>query len=115
MTQVINAIVQLLQQAIAAIFYVLGVVWAWSFGQIVGVLSSNWQALPLWKQAVLALVVLAFVVIGYQVLRQLWDAGEKVLRALLALLGVLVGLLPYVVAAGVIAFAGGYVIRSVNF
>lgn len=115
MTQVINAIVQLLQQGIAAIFHILGIVWTWSFGQIVTVLNSNWQALPLWKQLVLAIVMLALVYVGVQILRQLWDAGEKVLRAFVALLAVLVSLLPYVLIAGAIAFAGGYVIRHVNF
>jgi hypothetical protein len=115
MNQVINAIVQFLQQGIAAIFHFLGIIWTWSFGQIVTVMQSNWQALPLWKQVVLAVVVLGLAFMAFKVLRQLWDAGEKVLRAFVALLAVLVGVLPYVLVAGVIAFAGGYVIKNVNF
>lgn len=115
MNQIINTIVQLLQQGIAAIFKFIGIAWAWSFGQILAVLQSNWQALPAWKLAVLVLVLIGLAFTGYKVLRQLWDAGEKLLRAFVALLAVLIGVLPYVVVAGVIAFAGGYVIRNVNF
>jgi hypothetical protein len=115
MNQVINAIVQLLQQGIAAIFHIVGIFWAWSFGQIVGVMQSNWQALPLWKQAVLAVVLIALAFVLFKALRQLWDAGEKLLRAFVALLGVLIAVLPYVLVAGAVAFAGGYVIKNVNF
>ncbi len=115
MNQVISAIVQFLQQGIAAIFKFLEIIWTWSFGQIVSIMQSNWQALPLWKMVVLAVVMLALAFMAWKVLRQLWDAGEKVLRAFVALLAVLVGVLPYVLVAGVVAFAGGYVIKNVNF
>jgi hypothetical protein len=115
MNQVINTIVQLLQQGIAFIFKIVQLAWTWSFGEIVRIFQSNWQALPIWKMAVLAIVMIGIVVMGYKVLRQLWDAGEKLLRAFIALLAVLLGVLPYVVIAGVIAFAGGWVIKNVNF
>jgi len=115
MNQIINTIVQLLQQGIAFIFKIVQLAWTWSFGEILRVAQSNWQALPIWKMVVLAIVLIGIAVMGFKVLRQLWDAGEKVLRAFVALLAVLVGVLPYVVIAGVIAFAGGWVIKSVNF
>ncbi len=115
MNQIINTIVQFLQQGIAAIFKFVQLAWTWSFGQIIGVFQSNWQALPLWKIVVLAVVAIGIAFMVFKVLRQLWDAGEKVLRAFVALLAVLIGVLPYVVVAGVIAFAGGYVIKNVNF
>lgn len=115
MNQIINTVVQLLQQGIAFIFKIVQIAWTWSFGEIVRVMQSNWQALPIWKMAVLVVVLIGIAVMGYKVLRQLWDAGEKLLRAFVALLAVLVAVLPYVLVAGVIAFAGGWVIKSVNF
>lgn len=115
MNQIINTIVQVLHQGIAFIFKIVQIAWTWSFGEIVRVSQSNWQALPIWKMVVLAVVLIGIAVMGYKVLRQLWDAGEKLLRAFVALLAVLVSVLPYVLVAGVIAFAGGWVIKNVNF
>lgn len=115
MNQIINTIVQFLQQGIAAIFKFVQIAWTWSFGEIMRVMQSNWQALPIWKMVVLAIVLIGIAVMAFKVLRQLWDAGEKVLRAFVALLAVLVGVLPYVLIAGVIAFAGGWVLKNVNF
>lgn len=115
MNQIINTIAQLLQQGIAAILKFLQIVWTWSFGQILSVLQSNWQALPLWKMAVLGITVAGILVMLYKVARQLWDAGEKLLRAFVALLAVFITVLPFIVIAGAIAAAGGYVIKNVNF
>lgn len=115
MNQIINTIVQLLTQGIAAIFKFLQIVWTWSFGQIITIVQSNWQALPLWKIVVLAVAIVGIAAMLYKVARQLWDGAEKLLRAFIALLAIFVSVLPYIVIAGVIAFAGGYVIKSVNF
>jgi hypothetical protein len=115
MTQIINQLVQFLQQGISAIFKFLQMVWTWSFGQIVAVFQSNWQSLPLWKLAVLALVVGGIAYVLYKAALEVWDGAEKVLKAFLGLLGVLISALPYVLIAGLIAFAGGWVIRTVNF
>ncbi len=115
MNQIINQIVQFLQQGIAAIFRFLQLIWTWSFGQIVGIFQSNWQNLPLWKLVVLAIVVLGIAYVLYKAAMEVWEAGEGVLKAFVSLLGVLVSVLPYVVIAGLVAFGGSWVIRSVNF
>lgn len=114
MEQIIKQLGQILQQVIAAIIEFFGLVWTWSFGQIVTVLKSDWQSLPVWKIIVLAIVVAAIGFVLYKAVIQLWKAAEQILKAFIALLGVLVSILPYVVIAGVIAAAGGYVIQKVT-
>lgn len=114
MSQAINQLVQFLQQGIAAIFRFVQLVWTWSFGQMVQVLQSDWQSLPAWKIAVLAIVILAIIYVLYKALFALWGAAEKVLLAFVALLGVLITILPYVLVAGLIAAGGGWVIQNVN-
>jgi len=114
MSQAINQLVEFLQQGIAAIFRFVQLVWTWSFGQIVGVLQSDWQSLPAWKIVVLAIVIVAIVYVLYKAVISLWGAAEKVLLAFVALLGVLVAILPYVLVAGLIAAGGGWVIHNVN-
>ena len=114
MTQVINQIVQFLQQGVAAIFKFLQLIWTWSFGQIVAVFQSNWQALPVWKIVVLVIILAAVAYMLYKAALELWEAAEKVFKAFVALLSAFVSVLPYILIAGLIAFAGGWIINNVN-
>jgi hypothetical protein len=113
--QIIDQIVTLLQQGIEAIFRFVQLVWQWSFGQMFEIFSSNWQALPVWKIVVLAIVVIAIVYVLYKGFFALWKAAEQIFRAFVELLMVLVSILPYVLIAGIIAAAGSYIIQHVNF
>ena len=113
--QIVNQIVQFLQNGIAAIFKFLQVIWTWSFGQIVSIFQSDWQKLPPWKIVVLAIVVLAIVYVLYKAAMQLWKAAEQILQGFIALLSVLVAILPFIIIAGLMAAAGGWVIHNVNF
>jgi len=113
--QIISQIVHFLQDGIAAIFKFIQLIWTWSFGQIISVFQSDWQSLPIWKLIVLAVVVIAIVYVLYKAAFQLWDAAEKILKAFIGLLSVLVSMLPYILVAGAIAAAGGWVIQNLNF
>ena len=115
MTQIISQIIQFLQQGIAAVFKFLQLVWTWSFGQIVAVFQSDWQSLPIWKIVVLIVVLAAIAYILYRAALVLWAAVESLFRAFVALLLAFISVLPQIVIAGLIAFAGGWVIHSVNF
>jgi hypothetical protein len=115
MNQVITQIVQFLQQGIEAIFRFFQLIWTWSFGQIVSIFQSDWQSLPVWKIVVLVLVCIGIVYVLYKAAVQLWEAAEKILKAFIGLLSVLVTILPFVLIAGLIAAAGGWVIHNVNF
>ena len=115
MRQIIDQVINFLQQGIAAIFRFVELIWQWSFGQIISTFQSDWQSLPLWKIAILAIVVVAIIYVLYRAAIELWSAAEQILKAFVGLLLVLVSILPYVLIAGVIAAAGGYVIQHVNF
>ena len=114
MTQIINQIIQFLQQGVAAIFKFLQLVWTWSFGQIVTIFQSDWQALPVWKIVLLVVVLGAVVYLLYKAAVQLWEAAVSVFKAFVGLLSAFVLVLPYVLIAGLIAFAGAWLIRTVN-
>jgi len=113
--QIISSIVQFLQQGIAAIFKFLELIWTWSFGQIISVFQSDWKALPVWKVVLLIAVCAVIVYVLYKAVTVLWEAAVAVFGAFVALLSAFVSVLPYIVAAGLIAFAGGWVIHNVNF
>ncbi len=112
---IINSIVQFLQQGIAAIFKFLQLIWTWSFGQIVTVFSSDWQALPIWKIVVLIVAMVAIAYILYRAFMALWSGVVALFQAFVDLLGKFVSVLPQIVIAGLIAFAAGYIIQHINF
>jgi hypothetical protein len=112
---IINSIIQFLQQGIAAIFKFLGLIWNWSFGQIVSIFSSDWQALPIWKIVILVIALVAIAYILYKAFMALWSGVVSLFQAFVDLLGKFVAVLPQIVIAGLIAFAAGYIIQHVNF
>lgn len=114
MRQFIDMIANFLKMGIDAIFNFIEFVWGWSFGNIVTIFQTNWQSLPIWKIALLAIVtaVIAFAV--YKAILQLWVAAAQILHAFISLLRVLVSILPHILIAGAIAAAGSYVIQNIN-
>ncbi len=84
-------------------------------GQIVAIFSSDWQALPIWKLALLVVALGAIAYILYRAALVLWEAAVVVFTAFVALLTAFVSVLPQIVIAGLIAFGAGYVIQHVNF
>jgi hypothetical protein len=72
-------------------------------------------ALPVWKIVLLIVVVAAIVYVLYKAVKELWEAAVAVFSAFVGLLSAFVSVLPYILGAGLIAFAGGWVIHNVNF
>jgi ABC-type arginine transport system permease subunit len=114
MTQFFNQIVQFLQQGISAVFRFIQLIWTWSMAQITGVVQTPWQSWPLWKQALLVLVLAGVVWALYKAAKELWEAGERVLGAFATLLGVFVRTLPRVLIAGLIAMGGAWLLNNFN-
>lgn len=112
MAQLFNQLVQFLQQGIAAIFRFIQLIWTWSIGQVSQVVQSPWQNWPIWKQALLVLVIAGVAWALYKAAKELWKAGESVLGAFAALLGVFVKTLPRVVLAGLIAMGGAWLLNN---
>jgi hypothetical protein len=114
MMQFFNQLVQFLQQGISAIFRFVQMIWTWSIAQITQVVQSPWQGWPIWKQVLLVLVIAGVAWALYKAAKELWKAGESVLGAFAALLGVFVKTLPRVVLAGLIAMGGAWLLNNFN-
>ena len=115
MEQVIRQIARLLADGIATIIKFLQLIWTWSFGQIIDVFQSNWQALPVWKIAVLGIAVLGIAYLLYLAFRQIWSALLAVFKAFVTLLTAFVQVLPYIIVAGVVAFGASWIVKTLNF
>lgn len=114
MQQIFNQLLQFLQQGISAIFRFVQMIWQWTVGQITSLTRVPWQEWPFWKQILLALVIAGVIWALYKAAKELWEAGERILSAFAALLGVLVKTLPNVVLAGLIALGGVWVLNNLD-
>lgn len=114
MQQIFNQLLQFLQQGIAAIFKFVQMIWQWTVGQITSLTRVPWQDWPLWKQILLVLVIAGVIWALFKAAKELWEAGERILTAFAALLGVLVKTLPSVVLAGLIALGGVWVLNNLD-
>jgi hypothetical protein len=114
MQQIFNQLLQFLQQGISAIFRFVQMIWQWTVGQITSLTRVPWQEWPFWKQILLAVVIAGVIWALYKAAKELWEAGERILSAFAALLGVLVKTLPSVMLAGLIALGGVWVLNNLD-
>jgi hypothetical protein len=115
MKQVVDQLFQLLKQGIEAIFRFVWLIWAWTIDQINQVTQVPFLSWPLWKQFVVVITILAVAAVLFKAAKEFWDASEKILAAFVTLLGVLVRTLPLILAAGLIAMAGLWILNTVKF
>jgi hypothetical protein len=114
MQQFFNQLLQFLQQGISAIFRFVQLIWTWSVDQINSLVQVPWQDWPLWKQILLVLVIVGVGWALYKPAEGPVGGGRTVLGAFATLLGVLVGTLPRVMVAGLIALGGVWVLNNLD-
>ncbi|MGO9543179.1 MAG: hypothetical protein ACLPPF_00050 [Rhodomicrobium sp.] len=112
---IINQLLKLLSQGIAAIFHLIAWVWRWTIEQIVRVHWDRLNELSTLKVILLIVAGLAVVYLLYRAGRELLEAGEKLLNAFVTLVTVLVRTLPYILIAGIVAAGTAYIINNMNF
>jgi hypothetical protein len=114
MKHVFDQFLRFLHDGISAIFKFVELIWTWSVDQIGKLAMAPWQQWPLWKQFLLALILVGVVWALYRAGRELLAAGAAILSAFADLLGVLVRTLPHVMLAGLIALGGVWVINHLD-
>ena len=115
MKQFFDQLLAFLQQGIAAIFRFVQLIWTWSIDQINKVFQAPWDSWPLWKQALLVLVIAAVIFAVYKAAVELWVAGIRVLRAFASLLVAFIMTLPAILVAGAIALGGLWAVNNLSF
>ena len=96
------------------IWQALQVLWGWSFGQIVNMFQLPFDSLPVWKQVIFVLVIIALVYLGHRVARDLLKAVQVMVGAIVGLIAAFIIMLPQIVWAGLIAFGGAWIIMNMN-
>jgi hypothetical protein len=96
------------------IFHVLEFLWSWSFGQIVAMFRLPLDSLPLWKQLLFALVLSALGYLFHKISKDLLKAVQGVVGAVVGFGTALIGMMPQIVWAGLIAFGGAWIMTNMN-
>jgi hypothetical protein len=96
------------------IWHVLEVLWGWSFGQIVNMFRLPLNSLPLWKQLLFAAVLIALGYLFHKLSKDLLKAFQAMLGAVVGFVTALIGMMPQIVWAGLIAFGGAWIITHMN-
>lgn len=112
--QFVDQLLDLLRQGLAAIFSFIDAIWRWAAAQISGVPWSEFGLLMLWQQVLLVITAAAVIYLLYRAIRELLDAGKKVLDAFVTLLSVLVNTLVPAILAGLIAAGGAWVVNNIS-
>ena len=115
MQQLLNQLLQFLQQGISSIFKFIELIWTWSTDQVMHVVQAPWSQWPLWKIALMLIVLGAVVWLLYKAALELWDAAVGTWAAFAALLAVFVQTLPTILLAGCIAAIGMFIVNTLDF
>src|SRR5438874_832114 len=99
MKQILDQFLQFLQQGIAAIFRLVGLVWTWSVDQIDKMTQVPWDNWPLWKQILLVIVAAAVIYALLIAAWRLWVAAIRVFAAFASLVAALNVTLPPILIA----------------
>jgi hypothetical protein len=114
MQQIFNQVGQIAQQLAQVIWQVLQFIWSWSFGQVVRMFQMPFNNLPIWKQIIYVVVIVALAYFIYKIFKDLLKAVQSILSAIVSLISALIAMLPQIVLVGLIAFGGAWVITTLN-
>ena len=114
MQNALTQFMQFLQSGISSILRLVEAVWVWTSSQVQSLATVPWSSWPIWKQIVLAVMIVGIAVAMMRVLGELWAAGSSIVSAFATLVGVFIRTLPNVAVAGLIAVAGLWVLNNVD-
>jgi hypothetical protein len=114
MQQVPGEVGEVFRRLFQVIWNVAQFLWSWSFGQIVAMFQLPLNTLPLWKQLLFAGVLAALGYLFHKVSKDLLKAVQSVVGAVVGFGTALIGMMPQIVWAGLIAFGGAWIMMNMN-
>jgi CHASE2 domain-containing sensor protein len=113
MNDAVHQLLQVVLQGLTWVMRTIETLWVWSWSQIASVFSMSWGNLPGWKLAVglIAMIVLAAMLV-VMFMRGL-QAFRRIAAAFWTMALTMVGILTFVVAAGLFSRGFTWVVASV--
>ena len=91
MDQFLAGLKRIIIQGLDWLFWLIALVWNWSFGQISRALNLNIQSLPDWKALLYIALVTLLIYMAYLILPRILGAIVAIFRAIWALVETLIG------------------------
>jgi hypothetical protein len=113
MNQSIHQLLQVILQGISWVLRTIEMLWVWSWSQITHAFEMSWWNLPPWKIVVGLIFIAVLAYILYQLLRRSLTAFEKIASAFWTMTLTLLGVLTFVVIAGVFSRSFQWVVTTV--
>ena len=114
MNEVFNQASRIAQQFFELIGRVIVLIWSWTFGQFGGMFHLPFMTLPLWKQVLYVLVVVALAYILYRIGRQILDTIVKIVRVIIELFLILIEKSLDVLVVGIAALVVAWIITNLG-
>ena len=114
MNEVFNQASRIAQQFFELIGRVIVLIWSWTFGQFGGMFHLPFMTLPLWKQVLYVLVVIALAYILYRIGRQMLDTIVKIVRAIIDFFLTLIEKSLDVLVVGIAALVVAWIITNLG-
>ncbi len=111
----LNDLLGFVEATISGIMHFIGMLLFWSITQIASVPWGALSYLPVWKVMLLSTLTALLLIFVYRMLWAFWEAGEKMMVALILLTTVFIRSLPIILIAGIVAAIGAWVVNNVNF
>jgi hypothetical protein len=112
--EVFNQASRIAQQFFELIGRVIVLIWSWTFGQFGGMFHLPFMTLPLWKQVLYVLVVIALAYILYRIGRQILDTIVKIVRAIIEFFLILIEKSLDVLVVGIAALVVAWIITNLG-
>ena len=114
MQRVPSEVGEVFRRVAEVIWHVVEFLWSWSFGQIVAMFRLPLNSLPLWKQLLFAAVLVSLGYLFHKISKDLLKAVQSVVGAMVGFATALIGMVPQIVWAGLIAFGGAWVMSNMD-
>ena len=112
MDQFLTGLKKIIVQGIDWLFYLISLIWNWSFGQISRALNNSFKALPDWKAFLYILLVALLIYMAYLVIPRILEAIVGIFSAIWRLVETLVKIAVDMVWYILVAYGIALVINS---
>jgi hypothetical protein len=113
MTNAVHQLVRLILEGITWVLRTAEALWDWSWAQINAAFAMSWGALPAWKIAVGIVLIAALIALLFSIVSRAWYSFRRIAAAFWAMVMMLVGLLAFVVVAGLFSRGFVWIVASV--
>jgi len=113
MNNAVHQLIGVILHAMAWLLNAAAALWLWSWSQIASVFALSWGNLPPWKLAIGLVAVAVLAATLLVVALRAWDAFDRITRAFWTTMVTLLGLVSFVIMAGLFSRGFTWVVASV--